>query len=82
MSDYRDDIHCRIDPEQVPATSTVSGRLQEISVIMTDDHRSTTRRERCWLPPAICTLTPAKRASSRSSCSSSPSRPSTIGAQR
>ena len=32
--------------------------VQEISVIMTDDHRFDDRRQRCWLPPAICTLTP------------------------
>jgi hypothetical protein len=57
LSDYRDSVHCRIDPEQVWQPD--GGRpVQEISVIMTDDHRFDTRRERCWLPPAICTLTP------------------------
>jgi hypothetical protein len=57
MSDYRDSIHCRIDPEQVWRPD--GGRpVQEVSVIMTDDHRSGGRRDRCWLPPAICTLTP------------------------
>jgi hypothetical protein len=59
MSDYRDSIHCRIDPEQVSRPD--GGRpVQEISVIMTDDHRFDGRRERCWLPPAICTLTPGE----------------------
>jgi hypothetical protein len=59
MSDYRDCIHCRIDPEQLSRPD--SGEpVQEISVIMTDDHRFDSRRERCWLPPAICTLTPAQ----------------------
>ena len=57
MSDYRDGIHCRIDPEQCWATP--SGRLvQEVSVIMTDDPDLDHRRSRCWLPPAVCTLTP------------------------
>ena len=38
MSDYRDSIHCRIDPEQVWRPD--GGRpVQEISVIMTDDHQ-------------------------------------------
>ena len=27
---------------------------------MTDDHRFDDRRDRCWLPPAICTLTPTE----------------------
>lgn len=57
MSDYRERIHCRIDPEQV-SRSDGGEPAQEISVIMTDDHRSGGRRDRCWLPPAICTLTP------------------------
>ena len=57
MSDYRDSIHCRIDPEQVWRPEG-ERPVQEISVIMTDDHRFDDRRERCWLPPAICTLTP------------------------
>ena len=57
MSDYRDSIHCRIDPEQCSATP--GGRLvQEVSVIMTDDPDLDDRRNRCWLPPAVCTLTP------------------------
>jgi hypothetical protein len=57
MSDYRDSIHCRTCPEQVSRPD--GGRpVQEISVIMTDEHRSGGRRDRCWLPPAICTLTP------------------------
>ena len=56
MSDYRDSIHCRIDPEQVWRPE--SGRpVQKISVIMTDDHRFDHLCDRCWLPPAICTLT-------------------------
>jgi len=57
MSDYRDSIHCRIDPEQI-WVSDGGEPVQEVSVIMTDDHRFTDRRQRCWLPPAICTLTP------------------------
>lgn len=54
MSDYRDDIHCRIDPEQ--AERLADGRvLQEVSVIMTDRDD----RDRPYpLPPALCTLTP------------------------
>ncbi len=57
MSDYRDGIHCRIDPDQ--SWQPPDGPLvQEISVIMTDDHRFASRRERCWLEPALCTLTP------------------------
>jgi hypothetical protein len=57
MSDYRDSIHCRIDPEQV--CKPVGGQpMQEISLIMTDDHRFDGVRGRCWLPPAIVTLTP------------------------
>jgi len=56
MSDYRDSIHCLIDPEQVWRPG---GRpVQEISVIMTDDHQFDDRRDRGWLPPAVCTLTP------------------------
>ena len=59
MSDYRDSIHCRIDPAQIWRPD--GGRpVQEISVIMTDDHRPDRRRDRCWLPPAICTLTPVQ----------------------
>lgn len=56
MTDYRDGIHCRIDPEQT--WQRPDGRLlQEVSVIMTDDHRFDGRRGRCWLPAAVCTLT-------------------------
>jgi len=57
MSDYRDSIHCRIDVEQMWVPDP-GEPVQEISVIMTDDHRFDDRRQRCWLPPAICTLTP------------------------
>ena len=57
MSDYRDSIHCRIDPEQIWAPDG-GEPVQEVSVIMTDDHRFDDRRERCRLPPAVCTLTP------------------------
>ena len=59
MSDYRDSIHCRIDPEQIWVPDG-GEPVQEVSVIMTDDHRSGDRRQRCRLPPAICTLTPAQ----------------------
>ncbi|HEX4011910.1 MAG TPA: hypothetical protein VHX62_17945 [Solirubrobacteraceae bacterium] len=59
MSDHRDSIHCRIDPEQVWRPDG-GEPVQEISVIMTDDPRSGGRRERCWLPPAVCTLTPSE----------------------
>jgi hypothetical protein len=58
MSDYRDNIHGRIDPEQ-------SGHLadgawvQPISVIMTDRYPFQ-GRGRCWLPPSVCTLTPGE----------------------
>lgn len=59
MSVYRDGIHCRIDPEQTwePAAGEL---VQEVSVIMVDDHRFDSRRERCWLEPAVCTLTPGE----------------------
>jgi hypothetical protein len=57
MSDYRDSIHCRIDPEQLSRPDG-GDPVQEISVIMTDDHQSGPFRDRCWLPPAIVTLTP------------------------
>jgi DNA replication protein DnaC len=43
MSDYRDSIHCRIDPEQVWRPEG-ERPVQEISVIMTDDHRFDDRR--------------------------------------
>jgi hypothetical protein len=59
MSDYRDSIHCRIDPEQLWQPDG-GEPVQEISVIMTDDHRFDSKRERCWLAPAIVTLTPAE----------------------
>jgi hypothetical protein len=59
MSDYRDSIHCRIDPEQLWRPDG-GEPVQEISVIMTDDHRFDSRRSRCWLPPAVCTLTPSE----------------------
>ena len=59
MSDYRDSIHCRIDPEQLWQPDG-GEPVQEISVIMTDDHRFDGRRERCWLPPAVCALTPTQ----------------------
>ena len=36
MSDYRDSIHCRIDPEQLSRPDG-GDPVQEISVIMTDD---------------------------------------------
>lgn len=58
MSDYRDSIHCRIDPEQVWQPSDGGRPVQEISVIMTDEHQFDRRRDRRWLPPAICALTP------------------------
>ena len=59
MSDHRDSIHCRIDPEQLWQPDG-GEPVQEISVIMTDDHRFDGRRERCWLPPAVCPLTPSE----------------------
>jgi hypothetical protein len=58
VSDCRDSVFCRIDPEQVWQPPDGVEPVQEISVIMTDDHRFDNRRERCWLPPAVCTLTP------------------------
>jgi hypothetical protein len=57
MSDYRDSIHCRIDPEQLWQPDG-GEPVQEVSVIMTDDPDLDDRRSRCWLPPAVCTLTP------------------------
>jgi hypothetical protein len=57
MSDYRDSIHCRIDPEQLWQPDR-GEPVQEVSVIMTHDPDLGDRRSRCWLPPAVCTLTP------------------------
>lgn len=59
MSEDRDTIHCRTCPEQVRRPDG-GEPLAEISVIMTDDHRFDGRRERCWLSPAVCTLTPSE----------------------
>jgi hypothetical protein len=59
MSDYRDSIHCRIDREQFWAPPG-GVPVQEVSVIMTDDPDLDHRRSRCWLPPAVCTLTPSE----------------------
>lgn len=59
MSDYRDGIHCQIDPEQI-WQSPAGRRVQEVSVVMADDHRFDSRRGRGWLAPAICALTPAE----------------------
>jgi hypothetical protein len=59
MSDYRDSIHCRIDPEQIWAPDG-GEPVQEVSVIMTDDHHFDSRRDRGWRPPAIVTLTPGE----------------------
>ncbi len=57
MSDYRDDIHCRVDPEQVEERS--DGRLvQQVSVIMTDDYEPGQGRHP--LRPAVCTLRPSE----------------------
>ncbi|MCA1677503.1 MAG: hypothetical protein LC777_00415 [Actinobacteria bacterium] len=57
MSDVRDGIHCRIDPQQTWQPPE-GGTVQEVSVIMADDHRFDRRRGRCWLAPAVCALTP------------------------
>jgi hypothetical protein len=57
MSDYRDSIHCRIDPEQCGQRED-GAWVQDVSVIMTDDPDLDHQRSRCWLPPAVCTLTP------------------------
>ena len=59
MSDYRDGIHCRIDPEQSERLSDGS-LVQEVSVIMVDDHHFDAHRSRPWLPLALCTLLPAE----------------------
>lgn len=57
MSHYRDQVHCRIDPEQV--TEPPDGRLvQEVSVVMTDDHRP--GEDRHPLRPSVVTLRPAE----------------------
>ncbi len=55
MSDYRDGIHCQIDPEQT-WESPVGRRVQEVSVVMADDHRFDSGRG--WLAPTTCPLTP------------------------
>jgi hypothetical protein len=55
MSHYRDEIHCRIDPEQTDELA--DGRaVQPVSVIMTDDYDP--GRDRHPLRPSICTLGP------------------------
>jgi hypothetical protein len=81
MSDYRERIHCRIDPEQICQPD--GGRpVQEISVIMTDEHQFDHRRERCWLPPAICTLTPRQAREFASELLESAAQAERIGARR
>ncbi len=59
MSDYRDSIHYRTCPEQL-WRSDGGEPVQEVSVIMTDDHQFDHQRDRCRLPQAIVTLTPAQ----------------------
>jgi hypothetical protein len=59
MSDYRDSIHGRIDPEQSGQLPD-GGWVQPISVIMTDHYPFDEQRGRCWLPPSVCTLTPTE----------------------
>lgn len=55
MSHYRDEIHCRIDPEQTEELP--GGRLvQHVSVIMTDDYRPGDPHP---LRPSVITLRPA-----------------------
>lgn len=55
MSDYRSEVHCRIDPEQ--ASKLPDGRaIQEVSVIMTDGYDP--EEGRYPLPPSVHTLTP------------------------
>ena len=81
MSDYRDSIHCRIDPEQ--CWQMPGGRLvQELSVIMTDDPDLDHRRSRCWLPPAVCTLTPTQARELASVLLELADRAERIGARR
>jgi hypothetical protein len=60
MSDFRDSIHCRIDPEQCSAPPGGGPRVQEVSGIMTDDPDLDRLPSRCWLAPAIVTLTPTQ----------------------
>ena len=82
MSDYRDGIHCRIDPEQC-STPPGGGRpVQEVSVIMTDDPDLDHRRSRCWLPPAVCTLTPTQARELASGLLELADRADWIGARR
>jgi len=81
MSDYRDGIHCRIDPEQVWRPGDARP-VQEISVIMTDDPDLDHRRSRCWLPPAVCTLTPTQARELASGLLELADRADWIGARR
>ena len=82
MSDYRDSIHCRIDPEQ-RWTPPDGGRLvQEVSVIMTDGPDLDRLRSRCWLPPAVCTLTPTQARELASGLLELADRAERIGARR
>jgi len=64
-SEHRDGIHCRIDPEQTWEPPE-GGMVQEVSVVMTDDHRFDSRRGRAWLEPAACALTPGEARESPS----------------
>jgi hypothetical protein len=58
MSDYRDQIRCLVDPDQAERLADGS-RLQQVSVVMTDDPSLDAQRERPPLRAAIVTLTPA-----------------------
>ena len=69
MTVYYEDVTAVIDPEQFDPVDG-GGRFQDVSVILTDNDP-----DRPPERPAAIALTPAEHASSRSTCSSSPSRP-------
>ena len=56
MTDYRYEIHARIDPEQTELLPHGS-LLQHVSVIMTDPPQADEHASP-WLPPAAVTLRP------------------------
>jgi hypothetical protein len=58
MTDYRHEIHARIDPEQTELLPHGSV-LQHVSVIMTN-HPPVDEHSPPWLPPAAITLRPTE----------------------
>jgi len=80
VSDYRDEIHGRIDPEQYGQLPD-GAWVQPISVIMTDDYPCE-RRGCCWLRPSVCTLTPGEARELAASLLELAAQAERIGARR